>query len=171
MSCFRLLLACLNCVGPLTAQVETGRIIGSVRDQTGAVAPNAKVTLTNTQTNQSRDHGSRRRDLRVHPAAHWHVSSRGHQRRFQTRRSRRHRSPDPADYCRRLQSRGRSHHPGNRNHVRSPLLTVTEATQGQVIDNRKPIQHSRRSSVPPEAFASLWEYSQCEDFANESCAQ
>ena len=34
----------------LSAQVDTGTILGTVKDQTGAVIPNAKVTLTNPAT-------------------------------------------------------------------------------------------------------------------------
>ena len=37
----------------LTAQVDTGTILGTVRDQTGGVLPGAKVTLTNEDTNFS----------------------------------------------------------------------------------------------------------------------
>jgi hypothetical protein len=36
---------------PIQAQVETGRILGMVKDQSGAVIPGAKVTLTNEETN------------------------------------------------------------------------------------------------------------------------
>jgi len=35
----------------LRAQVDTGTVLGTVKDQTGAVIPNAKVTLTNEETN------------------------------------------------------------------------------------------------------------------------
>jgi len=38
---------------PAPAQVETARIIGAIRDQSGAVVPGAAVLLTNTRTNQS----------------------------------------------------------------------------------------------------------------------
>jgi len=37
----------------LYAQVETGRIIGTIKDAAGALVPRAEVTITNTQTNQS----------------------------------------------------------------------------------------------------------------------
>ncbi len=33
-----------------TAQFETGTVVGTIKDSTGAVVPGAKVTLTNTQT-------------------------------------------------------------------------------------------------------------------------
>lgn len=35
---------------PAWAQFETGNIVGTIKDSTGAVVPGAKVTLTNTQT-------------------------------------------------------------------------------------------------------------------------
>jgi Carboxypeptidase regulatory-like domain len=47
-----LLLISLICVSGLRAQ-ETGDIVGTVTDTTGAVIPNATVTLTNTATNIS----------------------------------------------------------------------------------------------------------------------
>jgi outer membrane receptor protein involved in Fe transport len=49
----RMLLACLMCVivsAPAWAQFETGNVVGTIKDSTGAVVPGAKVTLTNTQT-------------------------------------------------------------------------------------------------------------------------
>lgn len=46
------LLACSCLVAPLVfGQVETARITGTVKDQTGAVLPGAKVTILNTDTN------------------------------------------------------------------------------------------------------------------------
>ncbi len=50
-----ILLAALTAAasGPLLAQVETARIIGTVTDQSGAVIPNVSVTITNVQTNIS----------------------------------------------------------------------------------------------------------------------
>ena len=38
----------------LSAQTSQGRILGSVTDQTGAVVPGAKVTITNTATGAAR---------------------------------------------------------------------------------------------------------------------
>src|SRR5688572_15063602 len=35
---------------PAWAQFETGTVVGTLKDSTGAVVPGAKVTLTNTQT-------------------------------------------------------------------------------------------------------------------------
>jgi hypothetical protein len=42
-------------VSLMPAQVPTGTITGVVQDATGALAPNLKVTATNTNTNLSRD--------------------------------------------------------------------------------------------------------------------
>ncbi len=39
---------------PADAQVLYGTILGTVRDSTGAVVPNATVAIINQQTNQSR---------------------------------------------------------------------------------------------------------------------
>ena len=44
------LVASLLAGGPLSAQVDTGAILGTVKDQSGAVIPGAKVTLTNEGT-------------------------------------------------------------------------------------------------------------------------
>ncbi|HUQ87861.1 MAG TPA: TonB-dependent receptor [Vicinamibacterales bacterium] len=51
----RMLLALLMCVlvsaiPALGGQFETGNVVGTLKDSTGAVVPGAKVTLTNTQT-------------------------------------------------------------------------------------------------------------------------
>jgi len=49
----RMLIALLMCVlvsAPAWAQFETGTVVGTIKDSTGAVVPGAKVTLTNTQT-------------------------------------------------------------------------------------------------------------------------
>src|SRR5687768_9302345 len=49
------LLALALCLlpAPALAQFETATVVGTVRDGTGAVVPDAKVTLTNTQTGVS----------------------------------------------------------------------------------------------------------------------
>jgi hypothetical protein len=47
---FLVLLASLVVAAPAWAQFETGNVVGTIKDSTGAVVPGAKVTLTNTQT-------------------------------------------------------------------------------------------------------------------------
>jgi outer membrane receptor protein involved in Fe transport len=44
------LLMCVAVAAPAWAQFETGSVVGTLKDATGAVVPGAKVTLTNTQT-------------------------------------------------------------------------------------------------------------------------
>src|SRR5580658_6235049 len=44
----------LACSPPLLAQVSTADLLGTVTDPSGAVVPNAQVTLTNTATRQKR---------------------------------------------------------------------------------------------------------------------
>lgn len=51
VSLVMLLLLCL--ATPAFAQFETATVVGTVRDSSGAVVPDAKVTLTNTQTGVS----------------------------------------------------------------------------------------------------------------------
>ena len=53
------LLAIALCLSIGVALAQTGgSITGEVKDQTGAVAPNASVTVTNSQTNVARSHGT-----------------------------------------------------------------------------------------------------------------
>lgn len=54
-ACFASLALVLLAGGIGYAQVDTGGILGTVKDQSGAVIPNAKVTLTNEGTNLSAD--------------------------------------------------------------------------------------------------------------------
>src|ERR1700735_5133606 len=50
------LLGCVCSLGlPLFSQVNTGRILGTVTDQTGGVIAGAMVTVTNTQTGVARN--------------------------------------------------------------------------------------------------------------------
>jgi len=44
---------CLHCL-PVAAQVESGKVVGAVRDSTGAALAGAKMTVTNVGTNVSR---------------------------------------------------------------------------------------------------------------------
>jgi len=53
MSANKLLLAALLAAAQLMAQIESGRIVGTVYDPNKAVVPNASVVITNTATNQS----------------------------------------------------------------------------------------------------------------------
>jgi hypothetical protein len=50
-----MLVLLLGTAGALQAQTASGQITGTVRDATGAVVPNAKVTLLNQQTGLTRD--------------------------------------------------------------------------------------------------------------------
>ncbi|HVO64675.1 MAG TPA: TonB-dependent receptor, partial [Terriglobales bacterium] len=58
--CYRLSRACLTFFAVLLlgsiayAQVESAKIVGTIRDASGAVMPGAKVTVTNTGTNDTR---------------------------------------------------------------------------------------------------------------------
>jgi hypothetical protein len=49
---------CYAAVTPAFAQFETATVVGTVRDSSGAVVPDAKVTLTNTQTGVSAERQS-----------------------------------------------------------------------------------------------------------------
>ena len=46
-------LVCLAFAVSLSAQIQSGRIVGTVTDPNGAVVPNAKVVITNTGTNEA----------------------------------------------------------------------------------------------------------------------
>ena len=50
-----LLTIVLACVWTVTAQSDRGAITGKVKDQTGAVVANAKVTASNIETNETRE--------------------------------------------------------------------------------------------------------------------
>ncbi|MGH9692984.1 MAG: carboxypeptidase-like regulatory domain-containing protein, partial [Bryobacteraceae bacterium] len=48
--------ACFSCAVALYAQVDTGTILGTVHDNTGAVIAGAKVTVRNEGTSLSQTH-------------------------------------------------------------------------------------------------------------------
>ena len=48
LSC--ILLICLVSL-PLSAQVSSGELVGTITDSSGAAVPNAKIIVTNAQTN------------------------------------------------------------------------------------------------------------------------
>src|SRR5215203_5193418 len=50
-----LLLFMLACISPVFAQSDRGGITGRVTDQTGAVIADAKVTVLNLETNETRE--------------------------------------------------------------------------------------------------------------------
>jgi hypothetical protein len=50
-----ILLICLFLAAPAFAQTVTGTLMGHVADKTGAVIPNAKVSVVNTNTGAVRD--------------------------------------------------------------------------------------------------------------------
>jgi hypothetical protein len=47
-SCFIVLFTCM--LSPLSAQITVGRVVGTVKDPSGAVVENARLTLTNEAT-------------------------------------------------------------------------------------------------------------------------
>jgi len=49
-----LFLCCINATFALAQATNTGTIVGTVTDQSGAVVPDATVNLTDTSTNDSR---------------------------------------------------------------------------------------------------------------------
>src|SRR3982751_2043887 len=55
LSAVPLLWCVLASVAPAFAQVETGRIVGQVTDPSGAVAPNASITVKNQSTGERRN--------------------------------------------------------------------------------------------------------------------
>jgi hypothetical protein len=46
---FLLAVVCVFCLAPVWAQKDAGSIVGTVKDQTGATVPNAKVTVTDVE--------------------------------------------------------------------------------------------------------------------------
>ncbi len=120
------------------AQVETGRIIGTIRDAAGALVPGAKVTITNTQTNQSFETQSRAdgtyESVPVRIGAYRVVvEHEGFRRSVRD------------GIILQIQQTVVVDHELELGQVTqeisitaaAPLLATTEATQGQVIDNKK----------------------------------
>jgi hypothetical protein len=120
------------------AQVETGRIIGTVKDPAGAVVPSAKVTITNIQTNQqfetvTRGDGTYESApirIGVYRVA---VEQEGFRRAVRENIVLQIQQTVVADLTlevgqvtQEISITGAA-----------PLLTTTDATQGQVIDNKK----------------------------------
>jgi hypothetical protein len=128
----------IACLAPLAAQVETARIIGSVKDQTGAVIPDAKVTLTNTQTNQSFETAARSDGsyesipLRI-GTYRVVVSKTGFKRAIREDIVLQIQQTLVADFTLEVGATTQEIEIT----ASAPLLTLTEATQGQVIDNKK----------------------------------
>jgi len=131
-------LAALLSATLLPAQVETARIIGTVRDQTGAVIAGAKVIITNTQTGvtystQSRETGIYESiPLRV---GEYRVSAEaaGFKRAVLSGLVIQIQQTAVADLTLEL---GQVTEEVTVEST-APLLTTTEATQGQVVDNQK----------------------------------
>lgn len=130
--------AALLCAGTLFAQVETGRIIGTVRDQTGAVVPNAIVTLTHTLTNQSLDVTARGDGTYESPPLRIGeyravAAKEGFKRAVRTGITLQIQQTAVVDFALEVGAMSQEISIS----AAAPLLTVTEATQGQVIDNQK----------------------------------
>lgn len=131
--CFAVLLA-----AGAYAQVETGRIIGTVKDQTGAVVPNAVVTLTNVLTNQKVEVSARGDGTFESPPLRIgeyraEAAKDGFKRAVRAGITLQIQQTVVVDFALEVgaitQEISISAAP--------PLLTVTEAAQGQVIDNQK----------------------------------
>jgi len=122
----------------LLGQVETARIIGTVTDQSGAAIPGVKVTLTNTQTNQSfetvtRPDGSYESiPLRIGPYR-LTVTQEGFKRAVREGITLQIQQTAVVDFALEVGAVTQEISITST----APLLTVTEATQGQVIDNQK----------------------------------
>ena len=126
------------CLFPLGAQVETARIVGTVTDPSGAVVAQAKVVITNTQTNlvsetSSREDGTYQSvPLRVgeYQVA---VEASGFKRTVRSGIVLQIQQTAVVDVVLQV---GQLTEEITVEGL-APLLTTTEATQGQVIDNQK----------------------------------
>jgi len=130
--------AALLCASALWAQVETGRIIGTVRDQSGAVIPDAVVTLTHTLTNQSLEVTARGDGTFESPPLRIGeyravAAKEGFKRAVRTGITLQIQQTVVVDFALEVGAMSQEISIS----AAAPLLTVTEATQGQVIDNQK----------------------------------
>ncbi len=122
----------------LAAQVETGRIIGTVRDQSGAVIPDAKISLENTQTGRNFEVTSRADgayesiplQIGTYRVA---VTKQGFKRAVREGIVLQIQQTFVADFALEVGAITQEIEITSA----APLLTLTEATQGQVIDNKK----------------------------------
>jgi len=118
--------------------VETGRIIGTVRDQSGAVIPDAVVTLTHTLTNQSLEVTARGDGTFESPPLRIGeyravAAKEGFKRAVRTGITLQIQQTVVVDFALEVGAMSQEISIS----AAAPLLTVTEATQGQVIDNQK----------------------------------
>ncbi len=128
----------LLCAGFIHGQVETARIIGNVKDQTGGVVPGAKVTLTNTQTNltfetAARADGSYESAPLRTGTYRVTVSREGFKKAVRDGIVLQIQQTVLVDFALEVGAVSQEIEIT----ATAPLLTVTEATQGQVIDNKK----------------------------------
>ncbi|MCX6636439.1 MAG: carboxypeptidase-like regulatory domain-containing protein, partial [Acidobacteria bacterium] len=123
---------------PVFAQVETARVIGTVKDQLGGVVAGAKVAITNTQTGQSFETQTRAdgsyesAPLRI-GAYRVIVNRDGFKRALRDGIILRIQQAVVVEFTLEVGQMTQEISVTSA----APLLTVTEATQGQVIDNQK----------------------------------
>ena len=134
----RILLIAALLAPVLPAQVETARIIGTVRDQSGGVIPGAAITFTNTGTNisyqtQSRGDGSYE-SVPLHIGTYRVTAERqGFKRVMREGVVLQIQQTAVLDLNMEVGAVTQDIVVS----ADAPLLTMNEATQGQVIDNRK----------------------------------
>ena len=136
---FLLAVAALICLSlGLLAQVETARIIGTIKDAAGALVPGARITITNTQTNQSFTTESRGdgtyESVPVRIGAYKVTAERtGFQRTVRDGIVLQIQQTVVVDLALEVGQVTQEVFIT----ASAPLLTLTDATQGQVIDNKK----------------------------------
>lgn len=135
---FRLNALIVLLASDLFAQVETGRIIGTVKDTADGVVPDAKVSIINTQTNQSFQTTTRADGtyesipVRIGPYRVT-VERDGFRRSVRDGIILQIQQTVVADAVLEVGQVAQEISVTSA----APLLTTTEATQGQVIDNKK----------------------------------